>query len=206
MLCGVRDLRDYRIHARSEPAPITGGSAFNIKAKSLRLGDSPLKKRETLAAEHTQETGQTFTAEALERVWALTQGQPWLVNALAYRTCFELPRAATAAIPSYRAMIDAAKESLIFARVTHLDQLADKLREERVRRIIEPMLAGTALGAVPWMIVNTWSISACCAAPMAAGWKWPTHLSRGAAAHAWLAVLRIPCRRSPHLAQCRRQL
>ena len=36
ILCGVRDLRDYRIHARSE---ITGGSAFNIKAKSLRLGD-----------------------------------------------------------------------------------------------------------------------------------------------------------------------
>jgi hypothetical protein len=39
ILCGVRDLRDYRIHARSEAAVITGGSAFNIKAKSLRLGD-----------------------------------------------------------------------------------------------------------------------------------------------------------------------
>ena len=37
ILCGVRDLRDYRIHARSEPSPITGGSAFNIKAESLRL-------------------------------------------------------------------------------------------------------------------------------------------------------------------------
>lgn len=39
ILCGVRDLHDYRIHARSEPSPITGGNAFNIKAKSLRLGD-----------------------------------------------------------------------------------------------------------------------------------------------------------------------
>ena len=33
--------------------------------------------------------------------------------------------------------------------MTHLDQLADKLREERVQRVIEPMLAGAALGRVP---------------------------------------------------------
>ncbi|MCF8003598.1 MAG: ATP-binding protein, partial [Chromatiaceae bacterium] len=39
VLCGVRDLRDYRIHSSAEQAIITGGSAFNIKAKSLRLGD-----------------------------------------------------------------------------------------------------------------------------------------------------------------------
>jgi hypothetical protein len=39
VLCGVRDLRDYRIHSEAEQEIITGGSAFNIKAKSLRLGD-----------------------------------------------------------------------------------------------------------------------------------------------------------------------
>jgi hypothetical protein len=38
-----------------------------------------------------------------------------------------------------------AKENLIQRRVTHLDQLADKLREDRVRRLIEPMLGGRAL-------------------------------------------------------------
>ena len=38
VLCGVRDVRDYRIHASSEKEVITGGSAFNIKARSLRLG------------------------------------------------------------------------------------------------------------------------------------------------------------------------
>jgi hypothetical protein len=42
-----------------------------------------------------------------------------------------------------------AKENLILRRVTHLDQLADKLREARVRRVIEPMLAGMAMGEVP---------------------------------------------------------
>ena len=44
-----------------------------------------------LLLEHTAETGQVFTPEALERVWDLTQGQPWLVNALAYETPVEMP-------------------------------------------------------------------------------------------------------------------
>ncbi|MCO5760843.1 MAG: ATP-binding protein, partial [Chromatiaceae bacterium] len=47
------------------------------------------------------------------------------------------------------ASIDQAKEYLILNRVTHLDPLADKLREERVRRVIEPMLAGTQMEVVP---------------------------------------------------------
>ena len=39
ILCGVRDIRDYRIHSDKEKTIITGGSAFNIKAMSLRLGN-----------------------------------------------------------------------------------------------------------------------------------------------------------------------
>ncbi|AFL75727.1 AAA-like domain-containing protein [Thiocystis violascens] len=146
ILCGVRDLRDYRIHASSEQAPITGGSAFNIKAKSLRLGDFDAEEVATLLHEHTAETGQAFTPEALARVWELTQGQPWLVNALAYEACFEQPEGRDRAQPIGVDLIDRAKETLILNRVTHLDQLTHKLREPRVRRIIEPMLGGTALG------------------------------------------------------------
>jgi hypothetical protein len=149
ILCGVRDLRDYRIHARSEPAPITGGSAFNIRAKSLRLGDFSAEETHTLLTEHTQETGQLFTPEALSRVWQLTQGQPWLINALAYQACFEQREGRERSQPITRPMIDAAKEHLILNRVTHLDQLADKLREEWVRCVIEPMLAGESLEHVP---------------------------------------------------------
>ncbi len=146
VLCGVRDLRDYRIHASSEPEPITGGSAFNIKAKSLRLGDFSAEETRTLLLEHTSETGQTFTPEALDRVWELTQGQPWLVNALAYRACFELPAGRDRAQPIVLELIDQAKEAMILERVTHLDQLAHKLEEPRVRRVIEPMLAGSVPG------------------------------------------------------------
>ena len=149
ILCGVRDLRDYRIHASSEAAPITGGSAFNIKAESLRLGDFSETEVRALLLEHTVETGQVFTDEALAQVWELTQGQPWLVNALAYRACFKLPAGRNRANPITADLIDAAKEQMIVERVTHLDQLAHKLEEPRVRHIIEPMLAGQALGDVP---------------------------------------------------------
>ena len=148
ILCGVRDLRDYRIHASSESEPITGGSAFNIKAKSLRLGDFSAAETRTLLLEHTRETGQVFTPEALDRVWELTQGQPWLVNALAYRACFELRAGRDRSRPITLDLIDQAKEGMILERVTHLDQLAHKLQEPRVRRIIEPMLAGTEPGEV----------------------------------------------------------
>ena len=149
ILCGVRDLRDYRIHASSEREAITGGSAFNIKAESLRLGDFNAQETRALLLEHTQETGQVFTPEALDRVWELTQGQPWLVNALAYRACFKLPAGRDRAQPITRDLIDQAKEAMILERVTHLDQLAHKLQEPRVRRVIEPLLAGTVLGEVP---------------------------------------------------------
>jgi len=39
-------------------------------------------------------------------------------------------------------MIEQAKENIITRRDTHIDQLADKLKEERVRRVIEPILSG----------------------------------------------------------------
>jgi len=74
ILCGVRDLRDYRIHSSAQGAVITGGSAFNIKAKSLRLGDFTAAEVTTLLGEHTAETGQDFTPAALARVWDLTRG------------------------------------------------------------------------------------------------------------------------------------
>jgi len=142
ILCGVRDLQDYRIHASSEKTVITGGSAFNIKAESLRLGDFSQREVETLLLEHTAETGQIFTPEALELVWGLTQGQPWLVNALAYEATWRDKEGRDPDRPILAEAIQQAKENLIQRRVTHLDQLADKLREPRVRRVVEAILVG----------------------------------------------------------------
>ena len=143
VLCGVRDIRDYRIHSGTEQAVITGGSAFNVKAESLRLGDFSRTEMETLYRQHEEETGQQIVPAALDRLWELSQGQPWLVNALGYEACFRSTgnRDRTQAL-SVEA-VEQAKEQLIRRRETHLDQLADKLQEPRVRQVIEPVLSGS---------------------------------------------------------------
>ncbi|MEN8447757.1 MAG: ATP-binding protein, partial [Cyanobacteria bacterium J06555_13] len=51
--------------------------------------------------------------------------------------------------PIEKQHINQAKEILIQRQDTHLDSLAERLRESRVRAIIEPMLAGEPLGVVP---------------------------------------------------------
>ena len=134
VLCGLRDVRDYRIRSTSSP--------FNIVAESLRLGDFMQEETLTLLDQHTGETGQTFTDDAREAIWTQTLGQPWLVNALAYETCFKRKAGRDRSRPITADDIAEAREALIVRRVTHLDQLADKLREDRVRRVVEPMLSG----------------------------------------------------------------
>ncbi len=142
ILCGVRDVRDYRIYSTARNAVVLGGSAFNIKSKSLRLGDFSEAETRALLAQHTAHTGQAFTADALAAVWMRTAGQPWLVNALCREACFENEAGRDRARPIAEDAIADAQERLILDRVTHLDDLADKLREDRVRRVVAPMLTG----------------------------------------------------------------
>ena len=139
ILCGVRDVRDYRIHSSRDNAIITGGSAFNIKAESLRLGDFDESQTRALLVQHTEETGQRWSEDALQEVWDSTQGQPWLVNALAHEV-WKAVRDRSVQI-EHDDIIEC-REVLIRRRDTHLDQLADKLREDRVKRVIEPILSG----------------------------------------------------------------
>ena len=142
ILCGLRDVRDYRIHSSAENRLVLGGSAFNIKSESLRLGDFSERETRALAAQHTEQTGQVLTEDALQLIWERTAGQPWLVNALCYDACFRHKPGRDRARPITAAAILEAQEWLILRRDTHIDDLANKLREERVRRVIEPILAG----------------------------------------------------------------
>ena len=141
VLCGVRDIRDYRIRSSSGEV-IAGGSPFNIAAKSLRLGDFTECETKALMQQHTDETGQRFSPKATAAVWTQTQGQPWLVNALCAGACFDDKAGRDCSLQIDEDAIHAAREELILSRRTHLDQLAHKLEEERVRRVIEPILAG----------------------------------------------------------------
>ena len=142
VLCGVRDMRDYRIQS-SAGAPIAGGSPFNIAAKSLRMGDFTEAETRALMGQHTEETGQPFTEAAQEAVWTQTCGQPWLVNALCAGACFETVAGRDRSRTIEADDLHAARETLILSRRTHLDQLAHKLGEDRVRRVIGPILSGT---------------------------------------------------------------
>ena len=142
VLCGVRDVRDYRIHSSAEKTVVAGGSAFNVKARSLRLGDLSRDDVLALLAQHTDETGQTFHPDALETIWERTRGQPWLVNALADEACFRTEAGRDRRRPIRADDIRDAQERIVLRRETHLDQLADKLREDRVRRVVGPLLSG----------------------------------------------------------------
>jgi hypothetical protein len=140
-LIGLRDIRDYRIYSDASKRYIIGGSAFNVKEKSIRLENFSLEQVKELYAQHTQASGQLFTLNAIKRVYELTQGQPWLVNALGRELCFD-----DYAIPweqkVIKADVDNAAEILIERRDVHLDQLADKLTEPRVAHLIEAILIG----------------------------------------------------------------
>ncbi|NIM13777.1 MAG: AAA family ATPase [Candidatus Aminicenantes bacterium] len=149
ILCGVRDVRDYRIHSKLENEIITGGSAFNIKTKSLRLGNFNLDEIKKLYKQHTNETGQIFHNDVFPLIWELTEGQPWLVNALGYETCFEMKEGRNREEVISVDMVNQAKENLIIRRETHLDQLVEKLSEERVRRVLEPILNGSQAELIP---------------------------------------------------------
>jgi len=142
LLCGVRDVRDYRIHDGDNHI-ITGGSAFNVKSKSLRLGNFSHEEVTTLYAQHTEATGQLFEAGVIDYVFEQTGGQPWLVNALGYEACFEMKVGRDRTHPITPAILADARERLIERRDTHLDQLGDKLKEARVHRVIGRVLADT---------------------------------------------------------------
>ena len=89
VLCGQHNIRDYRFRALRGERHHARPSPFNIVAKTLRLGDFSPQEVRALLAQHTEETGQQFEPAAAGQVWALTRGQPWLVNALCYQACFK---------------------------------------------------------------------------------------------------------------------
>lgn len=92
--------------------------------------------------QHTAATGQKFDEACFPLIWEATEGQPWLVNALGYEVTMRMKENRDRSIRIIPEMIYRAQEQIIYRRDTHIDILIDKLREERVRRVIAPILAG----------------------------------------------------------------
>ncbi len=146
-LCGLRDVRDYKAASGGDPGRLGSASPFNVKVKSVRLGDFDQEQIATLYRQYTDDTGQPFTDEAVARAFAVTSGQPWLVNALANEIVDEDEMAIVPPEPITVEHVETAKERLILARATHLDSLAHKLHDPRVRPVIEALMAGSNIAA-----------------------------------------------------------
>jgi type II secretory pathway predicted ATPase ExeA len=145
-LIGLRDVRDYKV-ASGGSDRLNTASPFNIKVSSITLRNFYAAEVQELYQQHTQDTGQIFTPEATATAFDLTQGQPWLVNALAKEVVEKLVKDRSITITKEHIL--QAKEILIARQDTHLDSLAERLREPRIKAIIEPMLAGLELGDIP---------------------------------------------------------
>jgi len=145
-LIGLRDVRDYKV-ASGGSERLNTASPFNIKVESLTLRNFTAEEVAKLYGQHSSETSQAFSANATQLAYELSHGQPWLVNALARQAVEEVVADSATEISSEH--IEEAKEILIKRRDTHIDSLANRLREPRVKSILEPMLAGQPLGDVP---------------------------------------------------------
>jgi len=142
---GMRDVRDYKIASGGQDRAASS-SPFNVKRESITLASFSRAEIAALYGQHTAETGQAFTDAALDRVAELTGGQPHLVNALAHDVVAKQGWTGTVDV----AHIDIAKDNLIVQWGTHFDSLMARLREDRVRQVLEPILAGSDLTNADW--------------------------------------------------------
>ena len=140
-LVGMLDVRDYKALISSDGESLGEISPFNIIRKDLLIPNFTETDIQTLYAQHTSATGQVFADGVLEDVWRLTRGQPWLVNAIGCECVEEIHGSRYDEIVTV-ADVEAAKEAIIRRRDTHVDSLMERMREPRVRRIVEPLISG----------------------------------------------------------------
>jgi hypothetical protein len=141
-LVGMRNIRDYLSQVRPEAESKGPVSPFNIIKKALILSNFTSDEIKTLYNQHTEASGQVFEPSAIERAWYWSEGQPWLVNALAYEAVTEILKKQYSE-PITGPLIDLAAEALIKRRDTHIDSLLERLKEPRVIRVMDPVFAGT---------------------------------------------------------------
>ncbi|MDR3187889.1 MAG: AAA-like domain-containing protein [Prevotellaceae bacterium] len=140
-LVGMRNIRDYKAKVRPESQSLGSASPFNIVSKTYTLQNFSRDEIAQLYRQHTDEMGQEFKEDAIALVWEQTQGQPWLVNAIANQVIVEMLQSDYAK-PVTAELVKEAIQTIILRRDTHIDSLLERLKEERVRKVIEPIISG----------------------------------------------------------------
>ena len=140
-LVGMRNIRDYKAKVRPDSESLGSASPFNVVTETLTLKNFTREEIVELYGQHSEESGQAFADGAVDLILAQTQGQPWLVNAIAREVIVKLLQSDYRQ-PVTAALAEQAIEHIVWRRDTHIDSLLERLKEARVRKIIEPMLMG----------------------------------------------------------------
>ena len=140
-LVGMRNIRDYKAKIRPDSASLGSASPFNIVTETYTLKNFTKEEVGSLYLRHTEETGQRFDESAIALVHEQTQGQPWLVNAIAREAIVKILQSDYSK-PVTDKLVDEAVQTIILRRDAHIDSLLERLKEERVRKVVEPMITG----------------------------------------------------------------
>ena len=145
-LIGMRDIRDYKAQIRPDSETMGSASPFNVITEAMTLRVFTAGEVAELYAQHTAATGQVFEPEAVRLAVEFSGGQPLLVNAFA-RWCVEKIHGERYGETITAEDMREAKEKIIRERGTHLDSLMERMKEPRVRGVVEPVMLGEEIAA-----------------------------------------------------------
>lgn len=114
----------------------------DIFCHTLYLGPFTFTQIKKLYAEHTKKTRQKFTDEALDLIAELTDGHPWLVNALGAEVGFESALNGPREPLVSEETIAEAKDHWLRRRTPYASFFSELFEEPGVRPVLEPMLFG----------------------------------------------------------------
>lgn len=140
-LIGMRNIRDYKAKIRADKNTLGSPSPFNIITKALTLNNFTFSEIENLYQQHTQATEQVFEQAAVQKIYEDTDGQPWLVNAIAREVIVEIFENDLGKKIN-TSVVDQAIDNIIKRRDTHIDSLLERLNEKRVQKVLEPIITG----------------------------------------------------------------
>ena len=142
-LIGMRNIRDFKAKIRPDRETLGSASPFNVITEAMTLRTFTADEVAELYRQHTDATGQVFEPGVAALAYEYSRGQPYLVNALA-RWCMDKIHDRRFNEPITLADMHEAKERIIRERGTHLDSLMERMKEPRVRSIVEAVMTGSA--------------------------------------------------------------
>lgn len=144
ILTGVRDIRNYRFQKKQDKHSDLKGLPFDIKTESFFMHGFTPAETSALLDKHSKLSGQVFSPEIKREIFRLTQGQPWLVNALTRQIVTGILKNDYSSAVTAAHIVEARRE-LIRRRDTHLENLTDRFKEPAIKTVIETLVSGEFL-------------------------------------------------------------